>query len=153
MFLYMIQHGEAVSKDIDPERSLSDRGVVDVKKVAAYAAAHCKMMAGADIVHSGKLRAKQTAEIFAETLGLSDPEQSDGLKPMDDPAIWQRRFSAIKHDRILVGHLPYTRRLGSLLLTGNMESDIIQFRMGGIVALRREEEIWSLQWQLIPDIV
>ena len=55
MFLYLVRHGEAKSKDEDPERSLSDKGVDDVKKVAR--AMFRKKVAVASIFHSGKARA------------------------------------------------------------------------------------------------
>ena len=153
MFLYLIQHGEAVSKDEDPERPLSSTGVEDVNRVAAYAAANCGIEVGAGIFHSGKLRARQTAEIVASVLNLPGPEQADGLKPMDDPTIWQSRLAESLQDQVLVGHLPYMSRLVSLLLTGDPGENIVQFKMGGVVALKRAEGLWSLQWQIVPDII
>jgi phosphohistidine phosphatase len=153
MFLYLIQHGEAVSKDKDPERPLSSTGVEEVGRVAAYVAANCGVVVGTSIHHSGKLRARQTAEIIATALNLPGPEQADGLKPMDDPAIWQSRLANSSQNQVLVGHLPYMSRLASLLLIGDPGKNIVQFKMGGIVALKRDEDLWSLQWQIVPDII
>ena len=39
MYLYLVQHGAAVSKEIDPERPLSQEGRAEVRKVASYLAA------------------------------------------------------------------------------------------------------------------
>ena len=153
MFLYLIQHGEAVSKDLDPERPLSSKGVDDVKKVASYAAVNCGIESSALVYHSGKLRARQTAEIVASTLGLAEPEQVKGRNPMDEPADWQEKLATISRDLILVGHLPYMGRLSSLLLAGDAEKNIVQFKMGGIVALKMEDKGWSLHWQVIPEII
>lgn len=153
MFLYLIQHGEALSKEEDPERPLSSIGVVNVNKVAAYAALNCGIVVGTSIHHSGKLRARQTAEIIASALNLPGPEQAAGLKPMDDPANWQNRLAGQSKDLILVGHQPYMGRLAALLLCDDPEKDIIRFQMGGIVALQRENDLWALQWQIVPAII
>ena len=59
MKLYLQQHGEAVSKDLDPERPLTGQGTEDVQRIARALKA-----AGVEItraIHSGKLRAQQTA--------------------------------------------------------------------------------------------
>ena len=66
MRLYLVQHGEAVPEDADPSRPLSETGNRDVARVAAF-------LATADIrvsrvLHSGKLRAGQTAELCAAKL-------------------------------------------------------------------------------------
>ncbi|MEQ1910662.1 MAG: histidine phosphatase family protein, partial [Vicinamibacterales bacterium] len=60
--LYLAHHGDAVGPGVDIRRPLSDAGRADTERVAAAAAAR-----GAKpivIWHSGKLRARQTAEIF-----------------------------------------------------------------------------------------
>ena len=66
MKLYLVQHGEAVSKDIDPGRPLSPDGVMAVQSIATHMFnRHIELNR---VYHSGKLRAHQTAEIFADTL-------------------------------------------------------------------------------------
>ena len=63
MKLYLVQHGEAKSKDEDEKRPLTDQGRQGVERVAAFLKG-----AGVEtkrVIHSGKLRAEQTAEILA----------------------------------------------------------------------------------------
>lgn len=68
MRLYLVQHGEAKKEEEDPLRPLSERGREDVQRVAKYVE---KLDIKASIIfHSGKLRAKQTAEILAEKLNI-----------------------------------------------------------------------------------
>ena len=105
------------------------------------------------IRHSGKLRARQTAELLAATLHLPEPVVADGLEPRADPALWRLRLREMTSDLILVGHLPHLGALAALLLCGEGAGEIIRFRMAGIVALKRENDRWSLHWQLIPEIV
>ncbi len=63
--LFLIQHGEAKTKDEDPERRLTEHGAAVVEKMATWAArAGVKV---SEIRHSGKRRAEQTASILGRT--------------------------------------------------------------------------------------
>ena len=151
MNLYLVQHAEAVAKEQDPERPLSSKGLADIKKIAEFAAKNCHI--GAEqILHSGKLRARQTAEMLATELNVPTPLETDGLAPLDAPTIWTERLIERTEDIILVGHLPYMSKLASTLLSGVSETNVIHFQMGGIVALTREENLWSLHWMIVPTI-
>ena len=58
MTIYLVQHGECLAKEIDPNRGLSSEGKATTIQVANIA-----LEAGIKITtifHSGKLRAKQT---------------------------------------------------------------------------------------------
>lgn len=159
MYLYLVQHGDAKSKDEDPARGLSDRGREDVRKVAAFVSS----VKVEQIFHSGKTRAAQTAGIFAEQLGVEVYEK-DGLAPMDEPAVWAERLKETDKDTMLVGHLPYMGKLASLLLCGDSGAGVVEFKMGGVVCLKREEgaetlgekgsvTLWALQWMVVPELV
>lgn len=152
MNLYLVQHGEAVSKEVDPHRPLSENGIKNVKKAASFADKNCNINI-TNILHSGKLRAKQTAEVLAEALKLPLPEQADNLEPLADQSIWETRIEKCSDDLMFVGHLPYMSRLASSLLCNTPDKNIVQFQMGGIVALTRDNNKWSLQWIITPDIL
>ena len=66
MKLYLVQHGKSKAKEEDPERSLNANGVPDIKKVSNFLDSYTKVHV-ANILHSGKLRALQTAKILAES--------------------------------------------------------------------------------------
>lgn len=153
MMLYLVQHGEAQREEVDPARPLSGKGRADVRKVALFAAG-----AGVRVerlFHSCKLRARETADIMGEVLGpVAGSAETDGLAPLDDPAIWAERLQAMTAATMLVGHLPHLQRLAGLLLCGTAEKQGVAFAMGGIVALERDEAgNWSLRWMVIPDLV
>jgi phosphohistidine phosphatase len=152
MNLYLVQHGEPKPKDIDPERPLSERGRQDVMKVARFAAQNCRISIS-HIHDSGKLRARQTADILAAEFGLPAPVVIDGLAPMDDPAIWTCRLDGLTDSIMLVGHLPHLARLAAALLGVDPESAPVAFQMGGMVALAKEEGKWSIHWMIIPAII
>lgn len=151
MKVYLVRHGEARSKEEDPERHLTEKGVEEVRRVARFLAA-----AGIHvpkIVHSGKTRARQTAEILAEELKPQEVKEADSLDPMADPRIWADRLEESKEDIMLVGHLPHLSRLaGHLLLRKDVE--IIKLAAGGVACLERVEEgIWMILWAIRPDII
>lgn len=152
MFLYLVQHAEAKREEEDPLRPLSEKGLQDIKRVASYVSnLNIRVY---KIFHSNKLRAKQTAEILYENLkpikGVSEVE---GLAPLDNPDIWVERLKDIPDDVILVGHLPHLAKLASLLFCGNADKNVVGFKMGGIVCLKRDDaKVWSFEWMLTPEI-
>ena len=86
MNIYLVQHGKPVPKEEDPERPLSAQGKEDVEKMSAFL-----MKAGIevdDIFHSGKTRARNTAEIIASKLNPDKkPIKKGGLSPLDEVKI------------------------------------------------------------------
>ncbi len=153
MFVYLVQHADAKKEEVDPSRPLSEKGLQDIKKVASYVSQlNIKVY---KIFHSGKLRAKQTAEVLSENLkptkGITEV---GGLAPLDYAEIWEERLKGMTDDIILVGHLPHLDRLASLLLCGNADKNVVSFKMAGIVCIKRNDiGEWSLQWILTPEIV
>lgn len=153
MDLYLVRHGEAFGAEIDPERPLTLQGRADVETVAAFAARHGGIKLGR-IFHSRKVRAQQSAEIVAEHIVPESAEPSDGLLPDDDPRIWADKLGEKQGSTMLVGHMPHLSRLASLLLCGDPEQELVTFRTGGMVALRRwDERLWRVEWVLTPDVV
>jgi phosphohistidine phosphatase len=153
--LYLMQHGEPTTEAENPERPLTDAGRAAVQRVSARARA-------ADVrvgvcVHSGKLRAEETARLFAAQ--LSDPPEvvaRAGLAPKDavaPTAQWLRTMT--EYDAIaVIGHLPFLDRLASLLVAGDEETQVVRFRMGGLVKLepKDEGEGFAVAWALTPEL-
>ncbi len=154
MNLYLVQHSEAKSKEEDPQRPLSEKGLDNITKISNFISKHIKIDVKA-IMHSGKLRAQQTAEILSKHLNPSDGIKIvDGLEPLTTPSIWVERLASSKDDILLVGHLPHLSKLASSLICQNENKTIINFKNAGIVCLNRDESgNWSLFWALIPDIL
>jgi len=155
MDFYLVRHGEAKSEEEDPARPLSEQGREGVRRVARKATA--MGVKAAEILHSGKLRAKQTAEILAEHLSLSNGlSQKEGLKPLDDPGIAKEILEKSPEPLMLVGHLPHLSHLVSLLLSGDPEKGMVYFETGAMVCLSRAENVensWTLKWVISPEAV
>jgi phosphohistidine phosphatase len=94
MRLYLVQHGEAKREEEDPSRPLTENGRIEVERVAEFLA-----RAGVKvdrILHSGRLRAAQTAEILARHLRPSKGvERAEGLDPLADPNIWAEKLREV----------------------------------------------------------
>ena len=153
MRLYLVQHGEARREEEDPSRPLTEGGRIEVERVAEFLA-----RAGVKvdrILHSGRLRAAQTAEILARHLRPSKGvEGAEGLDPLADPSIWAGRLREVDEDLMIVGHLPHLAKLASLLTFGNPEPQIIEFRYGGVECLERKASgSWSILWIIRSDII
>jgi phosphohistidine phosphatase len=147
--LYLVQHGQAKTENEDPERPLTDQGLEDVARVAHHAVVQPGVRS-ARVFHSGKTRARQTAEAWGRLLD-ADVDQADALAPNDDPTIWVERLRAEADDLMLVGHLPHLARLAGLLLIGTSDQPVVRFRPGGLVGLERTETGWVVSVVLPPE--
>ncbi len=154
MNLYLVQHAEANPKESDPEQSLSETGLQNIRKTAYFASEVLNIRVNT-IFHSGKTRAEQTAGILGKRLNpVKGVNVTDGLKAMDKPLIWAERLKEQTDDIMLVGHLPHMKRLASYLLCGDSEKEIVKFRNAGIVNLIKDDKnLWSIGWILHPEMV
>ncbi len=153
MKLYLVQHGEAKPEREDPERPLTVKGAEEVKRVSETA--RKLQIRLSKVVHSGKLRAKQTAEIIGCGLDLSPSlvEVSSVLNPNDDVRPWAKRIQKELDNLMLVGHLPFLEKLASYLLCGNEDAKVVLFRYGAIVCLeQKEDKGWAVRWILTPEM-
>ena len=147
MRLYLVHHADAVGPEIDPRRPLSPHGRDAAERAARAAAARG---AHPEIVwHSGKLRARQTAEIFWRACNALAPlAATRDLQPSDPPAVMRDRLRGERRDVMLVGHFPHLPRLLAALLGSPDES--LSFPAHGVVALAsdHEGETWSEAWRV-----
>lgn len=151
MRVYLAQHGLAEDESVDSARPLSAQGREDVARVTGFLSLFEKPQPSR-IFHSGKLRAEQTAVMFAEGWGSLTVEEAPDLAPNADPSLWSTRLTSMTADVMLVGHLPHLQRLAALLLTADAEAEPIRFRNGGIVCLEKGEKGWSVCWHINPTL-
>ncbi len=84
MHLYLVQHGDALPKDLDPGRPLSDKGLADIGRLADWLGERGVKVT--EILHSGKTRARQTAELLGSVVESGDRiREGSGLGPNDSP--------------------------------------------------------------------
>jgi phosphohistidine phosphatase len=138
--IYLVHHAEAVGPEVDPQRPLSASGLIHAEGLAQRAAA--KGVKPAAIWHSGKLRARQTAEPFLRLCNpLAEFNAVHGLQPNDPPMFAVDLLRDEFRDVMLVGHLPSLPRLLTVLVSGN-ENVLLSFPLHGLVALDRDGPLW-----------
>ena len=148
MKLYLVQHADAVSKDTHPLRPLSERGLKDVAKMAAF-------LRGAEIsvgrvVHSGKLRAEETANALAKTVWIDNtPGAMDGIDPSDSTDALYGAAQASDVDLMVVGHMPFMGAMASRCLKGG---DVL-YEPGSVLCLERKGDGWVLDWFVKPGML
>jgi len=130
MQLFLVHHAESVGPD--PQRPLSTVGHAHAEALAASA-----RDAGVkpDVIwHSGKLRARQTAEAFWRTCNpFASLTMVRGLRP-EDSAAWMRDLLLVEdQDVLLAGHMPNLPSLLELLTGDSM------FPLHGLVWLERDD--------------
>jgi phosphohistidine phosphatase len=106
------------------------------------------------VFHSGKTRARQTAEIIAATvMPDEDGEARAGLNPNDPVEPMAERVSDWEQDAMLIGHLPFMERFAGRLVAGAEERSIVAFEPGSMVCLERlDPDGWRVAWMLRPEL-
>jgi phosphohistidine phosphatase len=144
MRLYIVQHGDSVPKDIDPDRPLSDRGRTDIQRLTEWLSSHNVQIV--QILHSGKTRAKETAEIFRPLLKYPDEiYEGQGLAPNDSPEVFLYQLVDPKKDTLIAGHMPFVARTVSQALTGAPDRQLVEFVPGSIAGIERSD---GASWRL-----
>ena len=155
MEIYLMQHGPNLSKDEDPEESLSPEGEVQVSKAAQ---AIKKMgLTFDDIIVSPKKRSQQTAALVARAIGfpvdrMVETDKVKAMTPAGDTIRFLEQFEG-KKSLLIAGHLPSLAEVASALLTSGSKATI-QFERGGIGRIDVESLSTSegkLRWYLTPD--
>ncbi len=152
MQLLLVQHGEACAKDVDPDRPLTDRGAADVDRLAAFLG-DAGVRVGR-VIHSGKLRARQTAERLAAVLAPAVEIEVSGLiDPNDNPAAFDWQSGSWDSDTLVVGHLPFMARLVGHLVVADSQRSITAYRPGSIVCLQQDDAgDWAIAWMIRPEL-
>jgi phosphohistidine phosphatase len=150
--IYLARHAQAKSEEEDPERPLNDTGREQAEKVAGYL--KTRGIAMEAIWHSGKARARQTAEILASSVqGNNPPVAREGLSPNDPVERVADEIESIPGPVMIVGHLPFIGRLARHLTVGGgpLAPD---FEESAVACLRRDDKRrWRLDWLVSPGSI
>jgi phosphohistidine phosphatase len=145
--LYIAHHGDAVGPGDNPLRPLSPAGQHQVEDLAREAAA--RGVKPRVIWHSGKLRARQTAEAYWRACNpLAAFVAVRGLQPDDPPSWIADRLLAEEGEVMLVGHMPHLPRLLRLLVAGDAAADTADFPLHGLVCVEKHAHGWAECWRL-----
>ena len=123
-------------------RPLSAVGLAATERLAGLAA---QRGVKPDVIwHSGKLRARQTAELFWKACNpFASLTAERGLLP-DDPPQWMHdRLTGETRSVLIAGHMPYLPRLLAMLVGAEAS-----FPLHGCVALEPDHDCWKEVWRL-----
>jgi len=144
MKIYLVQHGDALPPEINPERPLSPQGKADVERLAAFLGQHSFPLSA--ILHSQKARARETAEILGHYLasGLKLEEHAN-LAP-NDPI--EPILDLIQDGMMIVSHLPYLQRLSGHLVVHDQDAIVINFDQGKVICLEKIDGHFAFDWAI-----
>ena len=152
MALYVVQHGKSLPRAQDPEKGLSAEGKMETERIADVARGY--QVRVSRILHSGKKRARETAEILSLRLSPAGGSESvAGMNPMDDVRTFSDGLELEQHI-MLVGHLPFLERLIGVLVCGNPDQTVFKLQNSGILCLDRVPEVKNpvIRWALMPTV-
>ncbi len=152
MRVYVVQHGEAVAKEVDPARPLSEKGRLDAERLAAFLARIGVRVQR--LIHSGKTRARQTAELVQwAVLPGGRAQEHPGLGPEDPVAPLADEIGAGEQDVMIVGHQPFVGRLVGRLVADDETRSVAGFVPGTVVCLERSVDGWQVIWMVRPEVL
>jgi phosphohistidine phosphatase len=160
MKLYLMRHGIAEETGHgDPARDRERRLTpVGAERVCEIARGLRRLGVKPDVLFTSPLvRARQTAEIVAEVLGLTDRlEETEYLGVPPDSAALVRQISKLRprpDGVMLVGHEPHLSELTALLIAGT-HGATLTFKKGGLARLEAPTleagRCATLEWLLPP---
>jgi phosphohistidine phosphatase len=161
MDVFIVRHGKAGLPGPaagDPERELTEQGKEEIEGIARWLAS--RRIAFDIIATSPLVRARETADIISNILGLEDRQTLwKSLSAGGDPF---RAYREVVHQHegsviLLVGHEPMLSLLISMFITGDQDASI-SLAKGGIAKIRNviiegDQARGELHWLLTPKQV
>jgi phosphohistidine phosphatase len=162
MLLYIVRHGIAIDREdpkspADPERYLTAEGIKKTKEVAKRIA---RMLEETPklLISSPYVRAMQTAEIFADALGMPKAkiEKTELLLPGAEPAAFFRELARKKSPESVMcfGHAPHLDELFSAAL--GAKTNLSELKKSGVACIemkRVQPPEGKVIWLITPRVV
>jgi phosphohistidine phosphatase len=159
LVVFILRHGAAGTRMTDPlkdsERALTSNGRIEMHRIGK--SLKDSGLEATQIVTSPLRRARETADIVAQTLKIPLLEEWDELKPDGDRESLYRKLARIERGSrvVLVGHEPYlTSMIGEIV--GAPEARLI-LKKGGLAKVRitsfAPHVRGQLRWLLTPKMM
>ena len=148
MRIYLMQHGKAGDRGEDGKRHLTVEGRIESSRVAVYMK---KIGLKVDeIIHSGKVRARETAEIFGDELSVRKISSTHGMNPLDEP---QEFIVGLQNNFMYAGHLPHLEKTVGLLIRRDSSESVVNIKNSGVLCLESSGDEWEIAWYITPEVI
>lgn len=161
MRLYLVHHAEALPKEANQARPLSDKGRRDAERMASFLA-----RGGVKVgrtIESGVRRATETALILGKVIGPGafSEQMKEGLGSDDSTDTLVRAAQGWTGgdvlDTLVVGHMPHLGRTAARLMTGRDDGMALGFVPGTVACLEPGDDDgtgpWKLVWMVRPELL
>ena len=162
MKVFLMRHAHALADKDDQRRRLSAQGREVTQKVADFFRGKPALGSVHAVWHSPLLRARETAEILVQGLGLDVLlVETTGLRPEDDPAVVAQRLERLDQAVMIVGHEPQLGELATLLVRDKVKPVGFKFKKGALLALESSggshkksgRTRWCVCWHFSPELL
>lgn len=151
MKIYLVQHGLCFSETEDPLKHLTMEGKMETRHIGEFL--RQKEVSVGSIWHSGKPRTLQTAKILSSYVNYMRMEAHKYMGPNDTTDAILDSISMMQEDIMLVGHMPFLRKLASHLLGGDENHDYCHITNSAVTMLEKHGNIWQIELMLSPQLV
>ena len=142
MNIYMVRHGEA---ERFGENALTNNGKNQALEMARWFKSKGHHLD--KIIHSSKLRAIETAQIFGDILDVKT-ELVSGICPEDNPSQFIDKLNEVNESILVVTHMPFIDLVTSKLSMS--ESTLIPFSNVTMVAFEKTDT-YKYLWNMSPE--
>jgi len=150
--LILVRHGQANNATVDHSKGLSETGLNEIGKMAKILQ-NIKFELD-EVRHSGKTRARQTAEILAGAIGCQEKlVKVNVMMPSDPPENIIPGLRQTDLNLMLVGHMPFMGELASRLVSGGPPTGQFSFETGAMLCLHKQNDLFSVEFYVSPRLV
>jgi phosphohistidine phosphatase len=162
MKAFLVRHSHALADNEDPRRPLSARGREITREVAAFLKPSGAINAVRAVWHTPLVRARETAELLVNELGLDAILiEAPGLLPEDDPATVADRLDNAGEPVMIVGHEPQLGALATVLVRDKSKPVAFEFKKTAVLALEKTggrhkksgRACWLVRWHFSPELL
>ncbi len=151
MRVFLVQHGEALEEAVNPERPLSEKGLMQMKKCGEF----LKKLPTypALILHSDKKRSLESAEIISFALGGIKTETRPYIAPNDDIDKMLKEIEKQNESVLIAGHMPFLRKLLDALIKRKGTEPVIEFCNGSPLILVRSDRGYVIETYIKNEFI
>jgi len=162
MKIFLMRHAHALADKDDAKRRLSAQGRDITRQVADFFRDKPALAGVHAVWHSPLLRARETAELLVQGLGVDVLlVETTGLQPEDDPAVVAQRLERLDQAVLIVGHEPQLGSLATLLVRDKVKPVGFKFKKGTVMALestggshkKSGRTRWWVCWHFSPELL